>query len=488
MLTKGLFELQTITHDQHSFGDGGSFFWYDLETTGTNARTDRIIQFAGVRTDLELNEVEAPFSTYVKCPIDVLPDPTAAAVTGLTPQRVNADGMNELEAYVAINRLFSQPRTCVAGFNSLRFDDEFVRFSFYRHFIDPYAREWQAGNSRWDIIDLARAAAALRPEGIEWPMEAGLPTFRLGELTSANGIEHDAAHDAMSDVRATLGLARLIRLKQRRLFDYYLKLRERTELQRLLRPEKPEVSLHVSRMYPRERACLAPIIPLARHPRNRNSIIVADLASDTRPLIEWDVDRLRSALFGSERADRPGLKEVRLNRCPFVAPLEALRKEDARRLDLDVEAARRRFEDLRAQPALSRKIAAVYGDARGNEPHDADEALYDGFISDADRGQCAQVLTQMLAGDRSPSPMFSDERLNELLFRMRARRDESALSAPERTRWRQWMKSKLLAGEGANMTLPRFRQALRELDAPSDLVRELSEHADSIERRLSEIP
>ncbi len=191
--------------------------------------------------------------------------------------------MDELESYVAISRHFSRPNTCVAGFNSLRFDDEFIRFAFYRHFIDPYAREWQGGNSRWDIIDLARAAAALRPEGIDWPTEAGLPTFRLGEITTANGIVHDAAHDAMSDVRATVGLAKLIRAKQPRLFDYYLGLRDRAELQRLLDPKRPELMLHVSRMYPRERGCIAPIVPLARHPRNRNSVIVVDLAADVRP-------------------------------------------------------------------------------------------------------------------------------------------------------------------------------------------------------------
>ncbi len=421
----------------------------------------------------------------MKCPIDVLPDPSACAVTGLTPQRINRDGMNELEAYIAMNRCFAQPKTCVAGFNSLRFDDEFVRYGFYRHFIDPYAREWQAGNSRWDIIDLARAAAALRPDGIEWPTEAGLPTFRLGELTAANGIEHDAAHDALSDVRATLGLARLIRRKQRRLFDYFLKLRDRSELYRLLRPEKPQISVHVSRMYPRERGCTALVMPLARHPRNRNSVIVVDLGSDTRSLIEWDADRLRGALFGADRDDRPGLKEVRLNRCPFVAPVEVLRPEDAHRLDLDTEALLRRFDELRSHGGLAEKIAAVYRIDGSPAAHDADAALYDGFIEDDDRARCGEVLTQMLGGARMPNVVFSDERLNELLFRMRARRDESALSAPERARWLGWMRSKLIDGIGDALTLPKFRQALDELDAPTEIVESLRQHAELIERKLS---
>ena len=385
-------------------GDGGaSFFWYDLETTGTDPRSDRIIQFAGIRTDLQLNEVDSPFSTYVKCPIDVLPDPTACAVTGLTPQRVNRDGMNELEAYVAINRCFAQPQTCVAGYNSLRFDDEFVRYGFFRHFIDPYAREWQSGNSRWDIIDLARAAAALRPEGIEWPTEEGLPTFRLGELADANGIAHAGAHDALSDVRATLDLARLLRVKQPRLFDYYLRLRDRGELQRRLRPERSRLSLHVSRMFPRERNCIAPIIPLAWHPRNRNSVIVADVSRDVRPLIEWDVDRLRDALFGKDQDDRPPLKEVRFNRCPFVAPLG---RYAHRTLNASSWMSRPRCAapTICARPsAWPTRLPRSTRAARNTAAHDADASLYDGFIDDADRARCGEVLSQMLDGVASPS-------------------------------------------------------------------------------------
>ncbi len=393
--------------------------------------------------------------------------------------------MNELEAYVAMNRRLAQPNTCVAGFNSLRFDDEFIRYGFYRHFVDPYAREWQAGNSRWDIIDLARAAAALRPEGIVWPTEAGLPSFRLGELTAANGIVHAAAHDALSDVRATIGLARLIREKKRKLFDYFLGLRDRTRLHRLLRPELPQMSVHVSRMFPRERGCIALVMPVARHPRNRNSIIVADLASDITRLVEWDADRIREALFGADRDDRPGLKEVRLNRCPFVAPSVVVRTEDAQRLELDIAESQCRFERLRETPGLAAKIAAVYAVDGTRPASDPDIALYDGFIGDADRHRCGEVLTQVLAGVEAPDVVFADERLNELLFRMRARRDEAALTAVERIRWHDWMRRKLIDGVGGSLTLPLFQQAVAELDAPADIVEALRRHAENIGWRLA---
>ena len=483
--TNGAGQIANETTDDagrpHGKERATTFFWYDLETTGTDASSDRIVQFAGVRTDLALDEIGGPFSTYIRWPIDVLPDPSACAVTGLTPQRVNRDAMPELEAYVAINRMLSQPNTCVVGYNNLRFDDEFIRFALYRHLLDPYAREWQNGNSRWDVIDLARAAAALRPEGIDWPLDAGLPSFRLEELSAANGIVHDNAHDALSDVRATVGIARLIRTRQPRLFDYYFRLRDRSKLRERLAPERPQVSVHVSRMFPRDRYCLAPVVPVARHPSNRNSVVVADLSKEIAPLIEWDGDKLREALYGSDRDQRPGLKEVRLNRCPFVAPLSVLRDVDIRRLGLDMAAVSKRFDALAAHPELQEKIASLYVSDREFHPRDADSALYDGFFNDADRARGVSAVAQLLSGTADPRTEFGDERLGELLFRLRARRDEAKLSAAERIRWESFVRAKLINGADRQPSLGEFRTALAELEAPAELVAELANHARMLE-------
>ncbi|MCX7064505.1 MAG: hypothetical protein NT024_08125 [Proteobacteria bacterium] len=204
-------------------------------------------------------------------------------------------------------------------------------------------------------------------------------------------------------------------------------------------------------------------------------------------MLEWDAERLRSALFGAQREDRPGLKEVRLNRCPFVAPLEALRPQDAQRLELDVPAVLRRFEVLRSNGDLGAKVAAIYGDGATDVSHDADSALYDGFINDSDRAICSDVVGRLLEGVASPDAVFSDERLNELLFRLRARRDESSLSAPERSRWRQWLKRKLIDGGDASMTLQKFRLTLDRLEGPADLIVALRQHADAIERILEDV-
>ena len=285
-----------------------TFYWYDLETSGTAARWDRIVQFAGLRTDAELNPVGDEFVTDVVLPDDVLPDPRATLITGITPQRTQS-GISEWQAFERIHAALSAPHTCAVGYNSLRFDDEFVRFGLFRHLRDPYAREHRNGNSRWDLVDLVRATGALRPEGMEWPKdEEGWPVYRLSELTRANGIEHASAHDALSDVRATLALAKLIRTAQPRLFDYYLGSRDKRNVRKLLEPYAQRVCVHVSGMYPKERYRVAPVLSICRHPINANSVIVADLATDIEMLIHGDEADLRKALFTSGAENRPPLK------------------------------------------------------------------------------------------------------------------------------------------------------------------------------------
>ncbi len=439
-----------------------SFYFFDLETSGIDPRWHRTMQFAGIRTDERLNEVEPYESFYIHLPIDVLPDPGSCLVTGLTPQRVNRDGVGELEAHVRIHRHLSLPGTCGVGFNNLRFDDEFLRYGFFRNFIDPYAREWQGGNSRWDLIDLVRAAGALRPEGLEWPMEDGLPSFRLEALTTANGIEHEAAHDAASDVRATLAMARLVRRAQPKLFDYYLGLRKKSAVADLLLSASPQVRVHVSGMLGRERHCIAPIVPVVRHPNNANSVVVVDLARDVTPLIEWDVDRLREALFTAGSQIRPPLKEIRLNRCPFVAPTSVLRDVDRRRLDIDLEEAEQRLDRLRRVRDLPEKIRGVYAGDRQRSEDDVDASLYRGFLNDADRGRCADVLSRLLAGEPVAAMDFEDQRLPELLWRARARR--SLLSDDtELTEWKDDIRARLHRSDWGGVSIEAFRRAIDEL-------------------------
>ncbi len=439
-----------------------SFYWYDLETSGTEPRWDRILQFAGLRTGPDLEPMGDEFVTYVQLPDDVLPDPEAALVTGITPQRTRQEGLTEWRALAKINALFSVPGTCVAGYNNLRFDDEFIRHGLYRNLMDPYAREWQGGNSRWDLMDLVRAAGALRPEGIEWPRDDnGLPVYSLSALTDANGLAHGQPHDAMSDVFATVALARLLKDRQPKLFDYFLTLRFKRRAGDLLLPLGGEALAHVSGKYPRHRYGFAPVVSVGRHPTNGNSVIVADLGEDIEALIDWDADQIREALFGADVALRPPLKEIRLNKCPFIAPLSVVRPADAERLGYDAGLVVERHERLR-RAGVERKIEDVYRQEQSVAAADVEAALYDGFLGDDDRNRCLS-FNQALAEGRWLDLDYDDPRLPELAKRVKARSFSERLTDAERREWRGWVAAKIHAHEARWRTVGQLEARLDEL-------------------------
>jgi len=442
-----------------------SLFWYDYETTGINPRCDRPLQVAGIRTDEQLNEIAEPLNIYCQPSDDILPHPAACLVTGITPGKLAQHGLGEAEFMSRVHAELSQPGTCGVGYNSLRFDDEVTRYSLYRNFFDPYAREWQGGNSRWDLIDLVRTAYALRPEGIVWPEEEGRVTLKLERLTAANGIEHGQAHDALSDVRATIALARLLRNKQRKLYDYLYQLRSKQRVQEQIRLLQPLV--HISGRYAGTRHYLAVVLPLAWHPRNRNALIVCDLQADISPLLNESAETLRTRLYTRRDQLAAGelpvpLKLLHINRCPVVAPMNVLREEDIQRLQLDVPAYQAQAEQLRGSPGLWQdKLAQVYAEEPFAANQDPEQQLYDGFMGDRDRRLCEQVRRaepQRLAEAAWP---FDDGRLPELLFRYRARNFAATLSAEEQQRWWVFCQQRLSKPEyGAPNTLEQFSQAL----------------------------
>lgn len=447
-----------------------SILWHDYETFGGDPRCDRPCQFAAIRTDLELNEVGEPLALYCKPAPDFLPDPISVAITGITPQHALAQGVNEAEFAARIAREFMEEGTCGAGYNSLRFDDEVTRCLLYRNFYDPYEREWKNGNSRWDLIDLLRMTQALRPEGIEWPMlEDGSPTFRLEELTRANGIEHSAAHDALADVRATIAMARLVKAKQPKLFDYMFNLRSKHRVLPLLDLAKQEPVIHASRMFAAQRGCLALVLPLCRHPQNPNGIIVADLLSAPQAWMALDADTLRERLYrrSSERPEgeeRIPLKTVHINRCPALAPLSVLTPAIIARYSLDMDAVFRHREALLAQTDLPARLRLVFQDKERPTISDPDAMLYSGgFFDDHDRRLCERVRRsqpQQLATDAFP---FHDARLPELLFRYRARNFPDTLTAAEQERWRAYCRGRLLGEiDGAGPSRAEFDLQLHE--------------------------
>ncbi|WP_455923938.1 exodeoxyribonuclease I [Pseudomonas putida] len=447
-----------------------SIFWYDYETTGINPRNDRALQVAGIRTDADLNEIEAPINLYCQPSDDILPHPAACVITGITPDRLAERGLCEAEFMTRVNEQMARAGTCSAGYNTLRFDDEVTRYSLYRNFFDPYAREWQGGNTRWDLIDVVRTAYALRPEGIEWPQVDGRVSMKLELLTAANGIDHGQAHDALSDVRATIALARLIRDRQPKLYNWLYQLRSKQKVLDQVRLLQPLV--HISGRFSAERNYLGVVLPLAWHPRNRNALIVCDLYVDPQVLIDEPAEVLRERLYTRREQLLDGqlpvpLKLLHVNRCPVVAPLGVLREEDCQRLQLDMAIYQQRAEQLRqAQGQWQDKLPALYGEEAFAAVDDPEQQLYDGFIGDRDRRLCERVRTldpQLLGRE---TWMFDDERLPELLFRYRARNFPDTLSEEELRSWTEFCRQRLLdPALGAPNTLAGFAEALAQWQA-----------------------
>ena len=476
-----------------------TFFWHDYETFGIVPRRDRPVQFAGLRTDADLNEIGKPVMWHCRPASDFLPDPESVLLTGILPQHALQHGVAEHEFASRIEAELALPGTIGVGYNSIRFDDEVTRFLFWRNLIDPYAREWQNGCGRWDLMDVVRTTWALRPEGIEWPTYAdgplkGRPSFKLEHLAAANGLLHEAAHDALSDVRATLALARLIRAKQPRLWDFCLKLHKKDAVVAEIGVGQPFI--HLSGRYPVERGCLAVVWPLGPHPTNRNEVIVWDLAHDPAELSGLDAETVRRRLY--TRADelpagetRLPIKTIHINKSPIViGKLAALTPTTLHRWSLDLPQARRHAETA---AALGRSLdglwAQVFTRTPSAGPVDVDEDLYGGFLDNEDRRTLQRLRALSPAALASKRPAFADVRLEEMLFRYRARNFGGTLSDDELARWLQHRVDRLHGGVGGGMTLAAYFERIdtlaeaavdRDDQRAQSLLEALVDYAESI--------
>jgi exodeoxyribonuclease I len=478
-----------------------TFYWHDYETFGKLARRDRPSQFAGIRTDADLNEVGQPLMQYCQPAPDFLPDPEACLLTGILPQTCLAQGVPEHAFADAIEHELAAPNTVGVGYNTIRFDDEVTRHLFWRNLMDPYAREWQNGCGRWDLLDVVRATWALRPEGIQWPQhDDGRPSFKLEHLTAANGLSHEAAHDALSDVRATIALARLIKQAQPRLWDFCLKLRKKDAVLAEAGLDKPRAHwkpfLHISGMFSHERGCMSLVWPLAQHPSNKNEILVWDLAEDPSALFGMSAADIRQRMF-TKTADLPEgmsrlpIKSLHINKSPIViGNLKVLGPGLIEKWGLNVEQAMRHAE-IAAERASSMDGVwlEVYERQGGpREAVDVDEDLYGGFIGNEDRRvlQRLRSLTPEQLGERQPG--FVDERLEELLFRYRARNFPHTLSPAEQARWAELRMARLMSGEGGCTTLAAFFERIDKLgeqlpdddERGQDILGALYEYAEQI--------
>lgn len=456
-----------------------TFFWHDYETFGADPWRDRPVQFAGIRTTMDLEIVGEPVMFFGKPPREMPPHPEACLITGITPQQAEREGVIEADFAARVHEQLAQPGTCGVGYNSLRFDDEVSRQLFYRNMFEPYGREWENGNSRWDLIDLVRMCQALRPEGIEWPKrEDGTPSFKLEHLAAANHLRQERAHDALSDVYALIDLARLIRVRQPRLWDWYFGLRRKQRVFEMLDVAAMTPVVHVSSRYPSSRHCLAVVAPLAAHPSRPGEIIVYDLSGDPSDLLALNDEEIADRVF-TARADLPEgveripLRTVRANRAPALAPLSTLKGVDLERLQIDLDQVQMHRDMLASAEGLAAKLRRVFQRAADlPPPEDPELAIYGGFLPDADKRLLADIRAtppEQLAQRAFP---FRDPRYPELLFRYRARNWPQTLNLDEQARWQAFCHDRLTRSSPlTNLTLDEYFAriaALRADDAHHD--------------------
>jgi len=471
-----------------------SIYWYDFETFGIDPKYDRLSQFAGIRTDEDLNIISDPLTLYCKPADDCLPDPRACLITGITPQKALADGINEAEFIATIHKEFSTPGTCVAGFNNIRFDDEFTRNTLYRNFYNAYSHEWQHGNSRWDIIDTVRLTRALRPDGINWPEQDGRPSIRLELLTKENNIKHEAAHDAMSDVYATIAVAKLIKDKQPRLYDYIYNMRKKGEVSQQINLRTREALLHVSSRYPAERGAIAMVMPICQHPVNKNGFIVYDLNIHPEDFFDADADEMAARLYTPaaelpEGVKRIPLKQIHINKCPVIVPLKTMDSDAAKRLNIDIDTCQQHRElILQHIDEFATKTAAIFKNSDFPEVNDPDAQLYSGGFFSRDDSQRIDTIRNTPIKELADLHFnFDDSRLKEMLFRFRARNYLATLNEQERQQWDEYRHDKFNNHATSHRTMNQFLAEIESIQQAPDtigsqlvLLEELLEYAKSI--------
>jgi exodeoxyribonuclease-1 len=470
-----------------------TFYFYDLETSGLNARAQRIMQFAGQRTDENFKPIGEPQNWLVKLTDEILPDPDAVVLTGITPQKTLEEGYTEAEFIKLFYDQVLQPDTVILGFNTIRFDDEFMRATLWRNFYDPYEWQWQDGRSRWDLIDVVRMVRALRPEGINWPNDKnGQPTNRLELLTKENDLDHSQAHDALSDVYATIAVAKLLKEKQPKIFDYLLSVRGKKQVAALANPEDGQPFLYCSGRYSNKWQKTTAVAPIGLD--ENGGVLVYDLRQDPEELASLGDAELKIRAFSRDEATEIlAVKCMKPNACPAVAPLGVLDEDSQKRLELNLETIEKNYKKLLGISGFVERLQQLYATNQAERKQkypkesDPDFQIYDGFAGDGDKTKMRAVRA---SGQDSLADLnldFSDERLEKLLPRYKARNFPRSLTGSEREAWESYRSKRIIEGANGQLSIQQFAKRLSEIAAAKQsddqvqyLLQELQLYAESM--------
>lgn len=458
-----------------------TLLFYDLETSGFSPRDQRIMQFAGQRTDMDLKPIGEPYNVLIKMTDDILPDPDAVLLTGITPQMTLTDGITEAEFLSLFHEEIAIPETIFVGYNTIRFDDEFMRFLHYRNFYDAYEWHWADNRSRWDMLDVVRMTRALRPEGINWPFDSsGKPSNRLELLSRVNKLKHDHAHNALSDVRATIAIAQLIQEKQPELFTYLLGVRSKAAVKALVEKSQPFVytSGKYEAIYEK-----TTVVTSVCADRLGSGSVVFDLRHDPTPYLALSSKEIASrwSHYCKERPcphPRIPLKSLQFNRCPAVAPLGVVNEENQKRLDLDLTVIAKHHKVIRDNPDFCAKVREAVSllDKEQqlrfmSDPLEVDSRLYDNFVGPKDKQAMSMIRAAKGSELTNLTVTFEDDRLEALLPLYIARNYPANLNDEDRKTWEQFRERRLVGGKGASKAAKYFER-LAQLAERTDLTQQ----------------
>lgn len=468
-----------------------TFYFYDLETSSGSPRTGRIMQFAGQRTNERLEIIGEPDNILVKLADDVIPEPDAILVHGITPQQTLSEGMSEAEFAAYFHEKLAIADTVFVGFNNIRFDDEFVRKMCYRTMYDPYQWHWKDGRSRWDLLDPIRMMRALRPEGLKWPNLNGKPTVKLELMAKENGLTHEHAHDALSDVLALIQLAQLFQKNQPRLFSYLLDMKDKKSVAKLV--EGDGAFVYTSGRYSSDFDKTTVVRTLFKHPR-REAAIVYDLRFDPTLWYSKTPEELIKhwkPAYGEEIEKLP-VKTLQYNRCPAIAPTSVLDAATKERLQLQDETLEKHAQMLKSDPKLIeniKKALDIMEQAQQTQfdlNEEVDDQMYSGFWTDADNAEMLHIRMS------DPHELFKvgetikNKRLREMLPLYKARNYPHTLSAEEREKWETYRRKAFYNG-GDKSAFARFSKRMQQLgtdptldDTKEYLLTELQLYVESI--------
>ncbi|MDU8351260.1 exodeoxyribonuclease I [Pseudomonas syringae pv. actinidiae] len=360
--------------------------FYDFETADANPSTP-ILQFASVSTDHDLNVIKGSETNLIAKPSrHALPAPIAFMIHMLDLEHLKEHGLSEraLVQHV-VNIFLHSPNSQMAGYNTLSFDDKVLQHACFRNMLPPYDHQFMNGNTRFDVFKLVQLMFAFRPESLEFPKkEDGSFSLKLEQLSAANGIVHERAHDALSDVYATIGLARIIKGAEEKLYRFAQSMTVKQNAQDLILQGVP--LLHVNFKYQQENRNTSLVHPLCVDASNKNKYIIANLREDPYNMLNMSPQELRHFMFTkreelAEDAPRVGVSQVGINDMPLIVPAKnMLTPALATSMNLDVDQCMRNLEMIRQTVGFQSRIQEAYAYESKTPIHVFDTLYSGGFI------------------------------------------------------------------------------------------------------------